>query len=87
MCTLRGCQFLHVFFNVCLDLYCHQRSNYQEIQLNGLTLPHFSACSKPGPGFPMKYVIVPFSGYEVVVYFADIGGIVDHHCSNFPFIN
>jgi hypothetical protein len=25
--------------------------------------------------------------YEVVVYFADIGGVVDHHCSNFPFIN
>ena len=57
MCTLRGCQFLHVFFNVCLDLYCHQRSNYQEIQLNGLTLPHFCACSKPGPGFPIKLIV------------------------------
>jgi hypothetical protein len=35
-------------------------SSYQEgrvgNQLTGLTPPHFCACSKPGPGFPMSYV-------------------------------
>ena len=28
------------------------------IPLNGLSPPHFYVCSKPGPGFPMSYVVV-----------------------------
>jgi hypothetical protein len=28
------------------------------ISLTGLTLSHFCACPKPGPGFPMSYVVV-----------------------------
>ena len=33
---------------------------YQEgwIPLIGLTLPHFCACPKPGPGIPISYVVV-----------------------------
>jgi hypothetical protein len=30
------------------------------IPLNGLTLPHFCACPKPGPGFPTFYVMTVF---------------------------
>ena len=45
------CRFLnYLFISVFL---CHWRSNYQEgwvgIPLTSLTLPHFCACSKPGP--------------------------------------
>ena len=47
-------------------------------------------CSKPGPRFPMPYVMVflMFNGLmlEVVVCFVDIGGIADRHCLNFLFI-
>jgi hypothetical protein len=34
---------------------------YQEgvgIPLTGLALPHLCACPKPGPGFPMSYVMI-----------------------------
>jgi hypothetical protein len=30
------------------------------IPLNGLTLPHFCACPKPGPEFPTFYVMIVF---------------------------
>jgi hypothetical protein len=43
-------------FIVCLYLYW--RFNYQRrvgIPLTGLISPHFSACPKPGPGFPIPY--------------------------------
>ena len=50
---------LYYFINV-LTL----RSNYQEwrvgIPLNGLTPPPLYAYPKPGPGFPMSYVMVFF---------------------------
>jgi len=43
--------------------------------------------SKLGPGFPTSYVVVLFVfselRWEVIARFVDIGGIVDHHCSNF----
>ena len=68
-------------------------TNYQEvgvrILLTGLTLPHFCACPKPEPGFPMSYVMFFFlfndltSGF--IVCFIDINGIVDHHCLTFLF--
>ena len=59
------------------------------IALNGLTLPHFCACPKPGPWFPTSYVVFfVFSEWrwEVNVCFLDIGWIVDHHCLYFLFI-
>jgi hypothetical protein len=43
------------------------------------------------PGFPTLYVVVFFMftdlRSEVIVYFVDIGGIDDHHCLRFHFIN
>jgi hypothetical protein len=30
------------------------------MSLNGLTPPHCCACPKPGPGFPMSYVMAFF---------------------------
>jgi hypothetical protein len=35
---------------------------------------------KPGPVFPTPYVVI------FLLSFANIGGIVDHHCLNFLFI-
>jgi hypothetical protein len=49
------------FFIICLYMFCHWRSSYQEgvgIPLTGLTLPHLCASPKPGPGFPMSYVMI-----------------------------
>ena len=50
---------LHV---LCLYLFCRWRCSYQVgldgIPLPRLTPPHFSACSKPGPGLPRSYVII-----------------------------
>jgi hypothetical protein len=48
-------------------------------RLTGLTLSHFCACPKPGPGFPTPYVVVfVFGGFrlrrEMIVCFVDIGG-------------
>ena len=43
------------------------------------------------PGFPTSYVMAFFVfcelRLELIVYFVDIGGIVDHHCLSFLFIN
>ena len=55
-----------IFVIVCglveASLYCQWKSSYQEekvgIPLIHLTPPHFCACSKSGPGFPMSYVMV-----------------------------
>ena len=51
-----------------------------EIPLNGLNLPHFCACPKPGPRHHMSLKC------EVIVRSVDIDRIVDHHCRNFLFI-
>jgi hypothetical protein len=50
-----------------------------------LTPPHLCACLKPGPGFPMPYVVVLFlcSVSSVEKKRGDIGRIVDHQCLNF----
>jgi len=54
------------FFIIYFYLYCHWRLSYQEgrprfgIPLTCLTLPHFCACPKPGPGFPTSYAMVFF---------------------------
>ena len=60
--SLSGSESVQVFFIVCLYVYCRWRSCHQEgrvgITLTSLTLPHFCACPKPGPGFPTSYVEV-----------------------------
>ena len=54
--------------------------------LAGLTPPHFCSYSKPGPGFPMSYVVVFLCVQLLVkvsgdfVCFADIGGLAYNHC-------
>jgi hypothetical protein len=55
------------------------------IPLHGLTPPHLCAYPKPGPRFPMSYVVFfVFSELMcvVTVRFVDIGGIVYHFCLN-----
>jgi len=58
------------------------------IPLSGLTPPHACACPTPGSGIATLYVVVFFVisefviselSREVIVYFVNIGGIVDHH--------
>ena len=71
------------------------RYNYQDGEglhpINGFAPPHFFACPKPEPGFPMSYVTVCFMFnyfmWEMIVTFIDIGGVVDHHCLNFLFVS
>ena len=71
------------FFIICLYMYCHWRSIYQEgrmgIPLTGLILPHF--CARPR--FPTSCVMV-FLCYKmkVVCSFFDIGGIGNHPFHN-----
>jgi hypothetical protein len=68
----------------------HGRSSYQQkrvgIPLTNLTLPHFCACPKPGPGFPTSHHGLLSSVRIRGDCFVDIGGIDDHHCLNFFFI-
>jgi len=53
-------------FFICLYMYmyCLSRSSYQKrrigIPITGLTPPHLCTCLKPGPIFPMSYVVVFF---------------------------
>ena len=53
------------------------------ILLTGLTLAHFCARPKPGPGFPTPYAIVffLFNWFEVRVFIGivDFGGIANSH--------
>jgi hypothetical protein len=59
------------------------------IPLTSLTLPHFCSCPKPGPGFPTSCcgVFCFQLRWKVIGHFVEIGGIDDHHCLNFLFIN
>ena len=75
---------------VCIYMYCHWRSGYQEgmvvILLTHLT-PHYCACNNPGPvcrGPPL--LVLSEWRWEAIVHFVDIGGVVDNHCLNFLFI-
>ena len=49
----------------------------------GLTQLYVCVCIMPRPGFPTLYVVVFFMftdlRSEVIVYFVDIGGVVDNH--------
>jgi hypothetical protein len=63
---------------------------YQErrASLAGLTLPHFYACPKLGPGFRTSYIMIFFVLKEIDFFFVvDIGRIDDYRCLNFPFLN
>ena len=72
---------MHVFI-VCIYLYCHGRSNYQEREgWNPINLfnPATILCmSKTELGLQTLYVVVFFcvEWFEVVVRFVDINGIV-----------
>ena len=85
------CRILIAF----LYMYCHWRSNYQEVRvvvpLAALTEPHCYARPKPEPGFLTSYVMVFFLifielGYEAIVRFVDNERIVDHHILKFLFL-
>ena len=89
--------------NIEVNIHCSLSNNitlympyYQEgrvgIPYTSLTLPHFCACPKPGPGFPKSYDVGFFSvqwislRWEGIVSFIDIGGIDGHHCLHILFI-
>ena len=86
-----------LFFSVCVYLYCCWRSNYQREwdpinRLNSARLPHFCVCSKPTPGFLIRYMSWPFRVRlrgvrgDCSFFFFYIGEIVDHHCLSYIFI-
>ena len=60
------------------------------ITLTGLIKPHLCAGPKQEPWYLSGYVVVFFVfndlRFEVVDHVVDNGGIVDHHCLNFLFI-
>ena len=73
-----------------------RRFNYQVREglgshLSWLTPPHLCASLWPISEFPLAYVMVFLVNNnlrrDVVVYFVDISGTVDHHCLNGLFIN
>jgi len=68
-----------LFVSICVLSLEIQLSEGAGIQLTGLTPPAFYACSKPGHGFPLSFVLV-FLVFnclkrEVIFGFVDIGGI------------
>ena len=82
------CRFLWSFVYIYMFWLCWSRG--LGITLNCLILPHFCACPKPGPGFPMSYVKVFFLVQGVKMRsdwsLIDNGGIVNHQCLIFLFI-
>jgi len=46
------------------------KNRQNEILLTSLTPPHFSACPKPGPGFPTSYVKVLFGAQIDLIWFS-----------------
>ena len=58
---------------------------FVSVPCRGLTQLYVGVSTIPRPGFTTLYVVVFFMftdlRSEVIVYFADIGGMVDHHCS------
>jgi hypothetical protein len=64
---------------------------FVSVSCHGLTQLYVGVSTMPRPGFPTLYVVVFFMftdlRSDVIVYFADIGGIVDLHCLRFLFIN
>ena len=81
---------LRLFTDIYKKQFRQSSDGRSYIILAGLTLPQFHACPKLATGCPMPFIIVffVFNGlrWEVMVCFVLIGGIVDHHCSNFLLI-
>ena len=48
---------------------------------------HWNVVIVVEPEFGTSYVVDLLFSWEVLVRFVDIGGIVDHHCLNFLFID
>ena len=67
------------------DVEVYTGFNYN---VTGITPPHFCACLKLLPGFPMYIVVPPFCAQCIKVRgdssFVDIGGVID--CLNFLFL-
>ena len=61
----------------CLQWICYKihTSSYQDgsvgIPLTALIPPHFCACPKPGPGFPMSHVLVFFFVFSELRFTSD----------------
>ena len=91
-CVANLCMF---FYHLFTYMYCRWRSNYQKrsvvIPFTGLAHPHFCFCSKPGPGFPMSYVMVfcvfSESRWEVSIVCSVEMFILVEICLKFLFIN
>jgi len=82
--------YLQTLLIVWLYMDCRCRSSYQEgvgVLITVLTPPHSCACPKQGPCFPnitcFQWIQLR---WEMIIRFADIGGIDDHHCLNFLFV-
>ena len=98
MAYFYGCRFwkFHVYQKLSIRCGCYihteickhtkQANKRVGIPLTDLTLPHFCACPKQGPGFQISYVIVNDFRWEVVIRFVDIGGIVDQQFLFLKFI-
>ena len=54
------CRFCNRLFINVLSLETQLSGGEGGIQLTGLTPPHFYACPKPGPEFPMYCIVVFF---------------------------
>ena len=84
--------FVYVWIKINLNQHC--RSKYQderfEISLISLTPPHLCAILEQWHGFLRSYVvafiILRVLRWEMVVWFVDVCGIVDHHFLIFLFI-
>jgi len=92
---LSGSESVQVLFIVYLHLYCLRDLSIKGvvgISLTGLILPYFCMYEcMLGPVFPTSSVVVIFVFNdlrgEVIVRFADIGGIFDQHSLSILFIN
>ena len=81
------CILIDIFFKV---IQIEKLYNNFEISLISLTPPHLCAILEQWHGFPRSYVvafiILRVLRWEMVVWFVDVGGIVDHHFLIFLFI-
>jgi hypothetical protein len=84
---------VQVFFIICLYMYCRWRSSYQRGDPINRCNPATFLCLSQARIWISKVICSGLIcvqwvqlGWEVIVCFVDIGGIVDHHCLNFLFI-
>ena len=75
--------FIYVYITVGIPII---KRGGLELKKNRFTLPHFARVSRQDRYFQRHvHFFFMFNDLrsEVIVRFDDIGGIVDHHCSNF----